>query len=291
MSNQLLNTSEIRELAQSLDLKPTKKLGQNFVTDQNTVEKIVRIAQIGTNKTVLEIGPGLGSLTLALLANSAKVVAVEIDERLATLLPKTAKQKGFDTNKLVVINKDALLLTESDIEDKPEVLVANLPYNVSVPVILHMLEKFHFIKHYLVMVQSEVADRLAAKPGSKIYGAPSVKLQWYADVKKSGSISRNVFWPVPNVDSDLVEIDRLKDVDVNLRKDLFAIIDIAFAQRRKMLRSCFSSVCGGSTKASELLTLAKIDPQLRGEALAVSDYLRLTEVMQKNNIKIDSKRS
>ena len=247
MTNQLLTTTEIRELASKLDLKPTKKLGQNFVTDQNTVEKIVRTSNVTKDSHVLEVGPGLGSLTLALLAKGAKVTAVEIDSRLAELLPITAKSKGFSDSQLSVINKDALEITTDDV-DNPDVLVANLPYNVSVPVIIHILENFPSIKNYLVMVQSEVADRLAAGPGSRTYGSPSVKLQWYAEVSKAGSISRNVFWPVPNVDSDLVQINRKADVDESIRKELFAVVDAAFSQRRKMLRSALSSMCGGSKK-------------------------------------------
>ena len=291
MSNQLLTASEIRELAKELDLKPTKKLGQNFVIDQNTVEKIVKVAQIDSNSHVLEVGPGLGSLTLALLQANAKVSAVEIDVRLAKLLPKTIKNKGFTQNQFKVINKDALLLSNSDISDSPNTLVANLPYNVSVPVILHILEIFPSIKNYLVMVQSEVADRLASNPGSKTYGAPSVKVQWYAQVNKSFSISRNVFWPIPNVDSDLVEIKRNKDIDESIRKDLFKVIDLAFEQRRKMLRSALSKICGGSEKASNLLQSAQIDPQLRGEALSVEDYVRLTNVMKNNGLLTQVKKS
>lgn len=289
MTNQLLNPTEIRELAAQLDLKPTKKLGQNFVTDQNTVEKIVRISNVAKDSLVLEVGPGLGSLTLALMATGAKVVAVEIDKRLADLLPLTAKSKGFDDNHLVVINKDALHIGTDDL-DNPDILVANLPYNVSVPVIIHILETFPSIKSYLVMVQSEVADRLVASPGSRIYGSPSVKLQWYGEVSKAGSISRNVFWPVPNVDSDLVQIIRKTEVDETIRKDLFAVIDASFAQRRKMLRSALSSMCGGSEKASEILQSAQIDPQLRGEALNVSDYVRLTNAMRKSGVTITSNR-
>lgn len=289
MTNQLLNPTEIRELAAQLDLKPTKKLGQNFVTDQNTVEKIVRISNVAKDSLVLEVGPGLGSLTLALMATGAKVVAVEIDKRLADLLPLTAKSKGFDDNHLVVINKDALHIGTGDL-DNPDVLVANLPYNVSVPVIIHILETFPSIKSYLVMVQSEVADRLVASPGSRTYGSPSVKLQWYGEVSKAGSISRNVFWPVPNVDSDLVQIIRKNEVDETIRKDLFAVIDASFAQRRKMLRSALSSMCGGSEKASEILQSAQIDPQLRGEALNVSDYVRLTNAMRKSGVTITSNR-
>lgn len=290
MTNQLLTPTEIRELASKLDLKPTKKLGQNFVTDQNTVEKIVRTSKVSKDSIVLEVGPGLGSLTLALLATGAKVFAVEIDQRLAELLPITAKSKGFSGDQLEVINKDALEITTHEVQN-PNVLVANLPYNVSVPVIIHILETFPSIENYLVMVQSEVADRLAASPGSRTYGSPSVKLQWYGEVSKAGSVSRSVFWPVPNVDSDLVQITRKKDVDQSIRKELFAVVDAAFSQRRKMLRSALSSMCAGSEKASEILESAKIDPQLRGEALNVDDYVRLTYAMKKSGITINSTRS
>ena len=290
MTNQLLTPTEIRELASKLDLKPTKKLGQNFVTDQNTVEKIVRTSKVNKDSIVLEVGPGLGSLTLALLATGAKVFAVEIDQRLAELLPITAKSKGFSGDQLEVINKDALEITTNEVQN-PNVLVANLPYNVSVPVIIHILETFPSIENYLVMVQSEVADRLAASPGSRTYGSPSVKLQWYGEVSKAGSVSRSVFWPVPNVDSDLVQITRKKDVDQSIRKELFAVVDAAFSQRRKMLRSALSSMCAGSEKASEILESAQIDPQLRGEALNVDDYVRLTYAMKKSGITINSTRS
>ena len=290
MTNQLLTPTEIRELASKLDLKPTKKLGQNFVTDQNTVEKIVRTSKVNKDSIVLEVGPGLGSLTLALLATGAKVFAVEIDQRLAELLPITAKAKGFSGDQLEVINKDALEITTHEVKN-PNILVANLPYNVSVPVIIHILETFPSIENYLVMVQSEVADRLAASPGSRTYGSPSVKLQWYGEVSKAGSVSRSVFWPVPNVDSDLVQITRKKDVDQSIRKELFAVVDAAFSQRRKMLRSALSSMCAGSEKASEILESAQIDPQLRGEALNVDDYVRLTYAMKKSGITINSTRS
>lgn len=289
MTNQLLNPTEIRELAAKLGLKPTKKLGQNFVIDQNMVEKIVRTSNVSKDSIVLEVGPGLGSLTLALMATGAKVIAVEIDERLAEILPNTAKAKGFGESQLIVINKDALEISKSDVNN-PDVLVANLPYNVSVPVIIHILETFPSIKNYLVMVQSEVADRLAANPGSRTYGSPSVKLQWYAEVSKAGSISRNVFWPVPNVDSDLVQLHRRNNVDESIRKELFAVVDAAFSQRRKMLRSALSSMCGGSEKASEILESVQIDPRLRGEALNVSDYVRLTEGMKKSGVRITSSR-
>jgi len=290
MTNQLLNASEIRELAAKLNLKPTKKLGQNFVIDQNTVEKIVRVSGTNTESVVLEIGPGLGSLTLALLAAGAKVVAVEIDNRLAEILPNTVADKGFKKEQLQVVNKDAMNLLPNDLASAPDTLVANLPYNVSVPVILHILEHFPNIKNYLVMVQSEVADRLAAKAGSRTYGSPSVKLQWYADVSIAGQVSRNVFWPVPNVDSDLVSFKRKSNIDESMRQDLFAVIDASFSQRRKMLRSCLSAMCGGSEKASEILKSANIDPQLRGEALQVADYVRLTNAMKTSGITMKSNR-
>ncbi len=290
MSSQLLNATEIRDLAKKINLKPTKKLGQNFVIDQNTVEKIVKTAQIDKSSNVIEIGPGLGSLTLALLQTGAKVTAIEIDEKLAKLLPQTAKNKGLNEQNLKVINKDALKIKDSDVDSSVNVLVANLPYNVSVPVILHFLEVFPNIKKYLVMVQSEVADRLASPAGSKTYGAPSVKVQWYGQVKKSFAISRNIFWPVPNVDSDLVEINRSKKIDETMRNNLFTLIDLAFEQRRKMLRSALSSLFGGSEKASLILQSAQIDPQLRGEALSVDDYVRLTNVMRKSGFEKLSKK-
>ena len=290
MSSQLLNATEIRDLAKKINLKPTKKLGQNFVIDQNTVEKIVKTAQIDKSSNVIEIGPGLGSLTLALLQTGAKVTAIEIDEKLAKLLPQTAKNKGLNEQNLKVINKDALKIKDSEVDSSVNVLVANLPYNVSVPVILHFLEVFPNIKKYLVMVQSEVADRLASPAGSKTYGAPSVKVQWYGQVKKSFAISRNIFWPVPNVDSDLVEINRSKKIDETMRNNLFTLIDLAFEQRRKMLRSALSSLFGGSEKASLILQSAQIDPQLRGEALSVDDYVRLTNVMRKSGFEKLSKK-
>ena len=290
MSSQLLNATEIRDLAKKINLKPTKKLGQNFVIDQNTVEKIVKTAQIDKSSNVIEIGPGLGSLTLALLQTGAKVTAIEIDEKLAKLLPQTAKNKGLNEQNLKVINKDALKIKDSEVDSSVNVLVANLPYNVSVPVILHFLEVFPNINKYLVMVQSEVADRLASPAGSKTYGAPSVKVQWYGQVKKSFAISRNIFWPVPNVDSDLVEINRSKKIDETMRNNLFTLIDLAFEQRRKMLRSALSSIFGGSEKASLILQSAQIDPQLRGEALSVDDYVRLTNVMRKSGFEKLSKK-
>ncbi len=267
----LLGAAQIRELATALDLKPSKSLGQNFVIDSNVCTKIVRIAAVSSTDIALEIGPGLGSLTLALLENAQSVVAVEIDPRLAEQLPKTvAKHFAYPEN-LTVLNKDALSIQTLPFD--PTVLVANLPYNVSVPVLLHMLEKFQSLRTGVVMVQAEVADRLAAKPGTKDYGIPSVKAAWWAEVKGAGSVSRSVFWPAPNVDSKLVSFTRRQTPgDEVLRRKVFTIIDAAFAQRRKMLRSALSSLYGSSSAAEEILIRAKIDPTLRGEALEIGGF-------------------
>ena len=267
----LLGAAEIRELAEHLDLKPSKSLGQNFVHDGNVCRKIVRTAGLTSTDIALEIGPGLGSLTLAMLEEAQKVIAVEIDSRLATQLPITAAKHSERADILSVINQDALTLKELPIA--PTVLIANLPYNVSVPVFLHLLEIFPSLRSGVVMVQAEVADRLAAKPNSKEYGIPSVKAAWWADVTGAGSVSRNIFWPQPNVDSKLVGFTRRATPgDEELRKKVFAIIDLAFAQRRKMLRSALSSMYGGSTAAETVLTSAGIDPTLRGEALDIHAF-------------------
>jgi len=267
----LLGAAEIRELAESLDLKPSKSLGQNFVHDGNVCRKIVRTAGLTSTDIALEIGPGLGSLTLAMMEVAQAVVAVEIDSRLATQLPITATKHSERADILTVINQDALTL--KDLPVAPTVLIANLPYNVSVPVFLHLLEILSSLRSGVVMVQAEVADRLAAKPNSKEYGIPSVKAAWWADVTGAGSVSRNIFWPQPNVDSKLVGFTRRATPgDEELRKKVFAIIDLAFAQRRKMLRSALSSMYGGSGAAEAHLTKAGIDPTLRGEALDISAF-------------------
>ena len=267
----LLGAAEIRELAEALDLKPSKSLGQNFVHDGNVCRKIVRTAGLTSTDIALEIGPGLGSLTLAMLEQAQAVVAVEIDARLANQLPITAAKHSERADILTVINQDALTL--KDLPVAPTVLIANLPYNVSVPVFLHLLEILPSLRSGVVMVQAEVADRLAAKPNSKEYGIPSVKAAWWADVTGAGSVSRNIFWPQPNVDSKLVGFTRRATPgDEELRKKVFAIIDLAFAQRRKMLRSALSSMYGGSGAAEAHLTKAGIDPTLRGEALDISAF-------------------
>jgi 16S rRNA (adenine1518-N6/adenine1519-N6)-dimethyltransferase len=270
----LLGAAEIRELAKALDLKPSKSLGQNFVIDANVCRKIVRVAGVTSSDIALEIGPGLGSLTLALLEEAKEVLAVEIDSRLAAQLPITAAAHSENSKQLTVLNQDAL--TVASLPADPTVLVANLPYNVSVPVFLHLLEVFPSLRTGVVMVQAEVADRLAAKPNSKEYGIPSVKAAWWADVTSAGSVSRSIFWPAPNVDSKLVAFTRRQTPgSEDLRKKVFAIIDLAFAQRRKMLRSALSSMYGGSAAAEAVLAAAGIDPTLRGEALDIHAFCKI----------------
>ena len=272
----LLGAAEIRSLAAELDVTPTKKLGQNFVVDANTVRKIVAAAKVTAADRVVEIGPGLGSLTLAVLETGARVTAVEIDHRLAAHLPATAAAHGVPEGHLTVVDADALRVTE--LPNEPTVLVANLPYNVSVPVLLHFLETFPYLRRGVVMVQAEVAERLAAPPGSKVYGSPSVKAAWYGSWRLAGTVSRQVFWPVPNVDSLLVAFERATEPrgDEALRRRTFELVDAAFGQRRKMLRQALSSVLGGSAAAaSAALEKAGIDPTLRGEQLSVDDFERL----------------
>ena len=269
----LLGPAEIRDLAALLDIQPTKKLGQNFVIDANTVRRIVRVAGVVAGETAVEIGPGLGSLTLGLLETGADVVAVEIDKRLAAQLPVTVAELQPDA-RLTVITEDAMKVVE--LPQSPSVLVANLPYNVSVPVLLHFLEHFPTLSRGLVMVQAEVGERLAAPPGSKVYGAPSAKAAWYGQWKTHGKVSRQVFWPVPNVDSILVGFDReeLPGTEVE-RLATFAIIDAAFQQRRKMLRQSLSVVLGDSATASARMEAAGLAPTARGEELTVLDFLAI----------------
>lgn len=267
----LLGAAEIRELAAKLDLNPSKGLGQNFVIDGNTCQKIVRQVSIGKDDVAMEIGPGLGSLTLAILETGAPLIAVEIDNRLAIQLPVTVSEHNPDAD-LTVINKDALEVTE--LPKNPTVLVANLPYNVSVPVLLNLLERFPTLREGVVMVQAEVADRLAAKPNNKDFGVPSLKGAWWADLELAGNISRSVFWPVPNVDSKLVYFRRHDPLgDEEFRRRVFALIDAAFSQRRKMIRSAMSSVLG--LNAESIIASAGIDPTLRGEALDISAYIAI----------------
>ena len=271
MSN-LLGAAEVRALADQLNLKPTKKLGQNFVVDANTCRKIVKLATVEKSDIALEIGPGLGSLTLALLEEASQVIAIEIDSRLADQLPITAAERGFDQDKLKVINDDAISVKE--LPFKPTVLVANLPYNVSVPVLLNILEHFPTITRGVIMVQSEVADRLAAVANNKDYGSPTVKANWWAHLKIAGNVSRSVFWPIPNVDSSLVRFDRhLPAGSEAERVATFTVVDHAFAKRRKMLRSALSQLF--KSNAESALIQAGIDPTSRGEVLTVEQFLKI----------------
>jgi 16S rRNA (adenine1518-N6/adenine1519-N6)-dimethyltransferase len=274
----LLGPAEIRILANKLDLRPTKKLGQNFVIDGGTVRRIVRVAELTDDDVVIEVGPGLGSLTLALLPEARHVVAVEIDPVLAGQLPLTVAERGL-ADKLTVVQADAMKITPDDLSGHiPTALVANLPYNVAVPVVLHLLEVLPSLRKGLVMVQAEVADRLAATPGSKVYGVPSLKAAWYADVRRAGPVGRSVFWPVPNVDSGLVSLVRRDPPPTSAsREEVFAVIDAAFAQRRKTLRAALAGWAGSAAAAEEALRAAGVDPSARGEQLDIHAFARIAE--------------
>ncbi|HWG93864.1 MAG TPA: 16S rRNA (adenine(1518)-N(6)/adenine(1519)-N(6))-dimethyltransferase RsmA [Mycobacteriales bacterium] len=270
----LLTAPDVRALADRLGLRPTKSLGQNFVIDPNTVRRIVRTAEVGPDDVVVEVGPGLGSLTLGLLAAVERVVAVEVDPVLAGELPATvAARLPARADRLEVVLQDALRLEDVP-GPPPTALVANLPYNVAVPVLLRMLERLPSLRTALVMVQAEVADRLAAPPGSRTYGVPSVKAAWYADVRRAGAVGRHVFWPAPHVESGLVSLVR-RDPPPGVREDVFAVVDAAFAQRRKTLRAALAGWAGSPAAAEERLRAAGIDPGARGEVLTVDDFARL----------------
>ena len=275
----LLGPAAIRDLAQQLELRPTKTLGQNFLHDANTIRRIVRTAELTPEDVVLEVGPGLGSLTLGLLPAAALVTAVEIDPRLAALLPRTVAERAPAlADRLTVVEADALRIREVP-GRAPTALVANLPYNVAVPVLLHLLELLPTLRRALVLVQAEVAERLAAAPGSAAYGVPSAKAAWYGEVRRAGNVGRRVFWPEPNVDSGLVALDR-RPPPPGDRTATFAVIDAAFATRRKGLRAALARWAGGPTAAEVRLRAAGIDPTTRGEQLSVADFARLaaTEV-------------
>jgi len=276
----LLGPAEVRQLAAELDLRPTKQRGQNFVIDANTVRRIVRESGVGPDDVVVEVGPGLGSLTLALLEVGARVVAVEVDERLAERLPVTVAEHAPDAvDRLAVVAADALRVTELP-GPPPTALVANLPYNVSVPVLLHLLILLPSLERGLVMVQAEVADRLAAGPGSKVYGIPSVKAAWFADVRRAGAVGRQVFWPAPNVDSGLVAwLRRDPPATSATREQVFAVVDAAFAQRRKGLRGALRGIAGSTEAAEAALAAAGIGPLARGESLSVEDFARVAEAL------------
>jgi 16S rRNA (adenine1518-N6/adenine1519-N6)-dimethyltransferase len=267
-------------MAAELQLRPTKQRGQNFVIDANTVRRIVADAKVTADDVVLEIGPGLGSLTLALLAVAKRVVAIEVDPGLATALPGTIADRAPDqAAAFEVVHADALRI-DAVPGPPPTALVANLPYNVSVPVLLHLLALLPSLERGLVMVQAEVADRLAASPGSKEYGVPSVKAAWYADVRRAGAIGRNVFWPAPNVDSGLIAWTRRRPPSTNAtREQVFAVIDAAFAHRRKALRPSLRALAGSAEAAEKALVAAGIDPMARGETLDIDDFVRIAEAL------------
>ena len=273
---ELLGAADIRELAAKLGVVPTKKLGQNFVTDPNTIRRIVAAAKLSGTETVVEIGPGLGSLTLGLLEVARKVVAVEIDPKLASELEATVAKRA-PGKAFALVKSDALRVTE--LPDAPTALVANLPYNISVPVLLHFLETFESLRFGLVLVQAEVAHRLAAGPGSKVYGIPSVKLAWYSEAALAGNIGRNVFWPAPNVDSALVYFAK-RDValgDEAERLATFEAVDAGFSQRRKTLRQALADWAGSAARAEQILIAALVSPQARAEELTVHDFLRIAQ--------------
>ncbi|MEW1863397.1 16S rRNA (adenine(1518)-N(6)/adenine(1519)-N(6))-dimethyltransferase RsmA [Streptomyces sp. NBC_00669] len=274
----LLGPADVRALAAALGVRPTKQRGQNFVIDANTVRRIVRTAEVGPDDVVAEVGPGLGSLTLALLETADRVTAIEIDDVLAAALPATvAARLPERADRFALVHSDAMAVTALP-GPAPTALVANLPYNVAVPVLLHMLATFPTIERTLVMVQAEVADRLAAAPGNKVYGVPSVKANWYAQVRRAGSIGRNVFWPAPNVDSGLVSLVRRDPPKTTAtRAEVFAAVDAAFAQRRKTLRAALAGWAGSAAAAEAALVAAGVSPQARGEALTVEEFAAIAE--------------
>lgn len=274
----LLGPADVRSLAASLGIRPTKQRGQNFVIDANTVRRIVRAAELGPSDVVLEVGPGLGSLTLALLGAAQRVVAIEIDPLLARALPSTIATYAPDhADRFEVVQADALRVTSVP-DPQPTALVANLPYNVAVPVLLHLMALLPTLRKGLVMVQAEVADRLAAEPGSRTYGVPSVKAAWFAKVRRAGSIGRSVFWPAPNVDSGLVAWEHRDPPAVAVsREEVFAVVDAAFAQRRKTLRSTLKGYAGSAAAAEAALAHAGVDPMARGESLRIEDFARIAD--------------
>jgi 16S rRNA (adenine1518-N6/adenine1519-N6)-dimethyltransferase len=278
----LLGRTEIRRLAKELDFRPRKSLGQNFVHDGNTVRRVASTSGVGRSDHVLEVGPGLGSLTLGLLDRGARVTAVEIEPLLAERLVQTvAEHSNSEIQRLTVLNRDILTLTRGELETEPTALVANLPYNIAVPALLHLLAEFPSIRTVMVMVQAEVAERLAAEPGGKEYGVPSVKVRFFGDVRRFGLVSPTVFWPIPRVYSGLVRIDRYKTTpwptDDAFRREVFRLVDIAFAQRRKTVRNAFAEWAGSGNESARRLLAASIDPARRGETLGIADFVRLLQ--------------
>lgn len=276
--SRLLTPADVRALAERFGIRPTKTLGQNFVIDHGTVRRIVRVANVGEDDVVVEVGPGLGSLTLALLPHVRRVTAIEIDPALAEALPGTVAAHAPElADRLTVVPGDAMRVTELP-GPEPTALVANLPYNVSVPVLLHLLELLPGLERVLVMVQAEVADRITATPGGRIYGVPSAKVAWYASARRAGAVGRNVFWPAPNVDSGLVELIRRPAPTTKAsRREVFEVIDAAFAQRRKTLRAALAGWAGSAPAAEEALRAAGVDPKARGESLGIEGFAAIAE--------------
>lgn len=276
--SRLLTPADVRALAERFGIRPTKTLGQNFVIDHGTVRRIVRVANVGEDDVVVEVGPGLGSLTLALLPHVRRVTAIEIDPALAEALPGTVAAHAPElADRLTVVPGDAMRVTELP-GPEPTALVANLPYNVSVPVLLHLLELLPGLERVLVMVQAEVADRITATPGGRIYGVPSAKVAWYASARRAGAVGRNVFWPAPNVDSGLVELVRRPVPTTKAsRREVFEVIDAAFAQRRKTLRAALAGWAGSAPAAEEALRAAGVDPKARGESLGIEEFAAIAE--------------
>jgi len=282
MTIRLLTRAEIRDIAKELDFRPRKAYGQNFVHDANTLRRIVSSSGIGKRDHVLEVGAGMGSLTLALLDRGAAVTAVEIDPLLAGRLPRTiAEHSHSEIHRLTVINQDVLTLRRDELAEPPTAVVANLPYNIAVPALLHLFSEFPSIRTAMVMVQAEVAERLAAEPGGKDYGVPSVKIRFFGNVRRYGMVSPTVFWPIPRVYSGLVRVDRhdspLWPQDEAFRKQVFGLIDIAFGQRRKTVRNAFLEWAGTGNESARRLLAASIDPARRGETLTVADFVRLLQ--------------
>jgi len=283
----LLGPADIREIAARLGFRPAKRLGQNFVTDAGTVRRITALARLAPGDVVLEVGPGFGSLTLPLLAAARQVIAVELDPALAAELPLTVSVRAPGlAGRLRVVAGDAARVRELP-GDPPTALVANLPYSAAVPVLLHLLAGVPSLRRGLVMVQAEVADRMSAPPGSRTYGVPSVKLAWYAEVRRAGSVPRSVFWPVPRVDSGLVVFARHPGAvpggtsqgagpdGCPSRDEVFAVVDAAFAQRRKTLRAALAPWAGSAPRAERVIRAAGVDPALRGESLGVAEFARI----------------
>ena len=271
----LLGPADIRQIAGRLGIRPAKRLGQNFVIDAGTVRRITVLAGLDADDVVLEVGPGLGSLTLPLLAAAASVVAVEVDEALAAELPRTVAERAPAlASRLHVVTADAARVR--DLPGQPTVLAANLPYSSAVPIMLHLLATVPSLRHGVFMVQAEVADRMTAPPGSRTYGVPSVKLAWFAEARRAGQVSRTVFWPVPRVDSGLVAFTRREPPPGADRDEVFAVVDAAFAQRRKTLRAALAPWAGSAAAAEQVLRQAGIDPARRGESLGVTEFARIS---------------